>query len=627
MKRGFVKTEFSLYVWEASYFYLLMHKTITSSISTHYSSFAWWFFTILLGLGSCTSHSKEERQVSYPNVLLIMSDDQGWGDLSLQGNPNLSTPNIDRLAARGVSFDRFYVSPVCSPTRAELLTGRYHTRGGVYATSAGGERLDLDETTLAEHFKKAGYQTACYGKWHNGMQYPYHPNGRGFDDFYGFCSGHWGNYFSPLLERNGEIVRGEGFIIDDLTNKAIDFIEQHQAQPFFLYLPYNTPHSPMQVPDRWWNDLQGKPLDSLNRDPAREDVQFTRAALAMCENIDWNVGRLMQTLEKLNLAENTIVLYLSDNGPNSWRWNGDMKGRKGSTDEGGVRSPLLMQWTGTLEAGTTIQPIASVIDIFPTLTALTGIPAEQDKPLDGISLKPLLLGEQEQDWPDRLLINHWQENTSVRSPQYRLDHEGQLFDMIADPGQRVDVASDHPEVVEKLTAARQAWEEDALQELPATDVRPFPVGHLDFRYNQLPARDGVAHGTIRRSNRYPNSSFFTHWSTLEDSITWDVEVLEAGEFEVDVYYTCSAENVGSTVALRFQDTVHTFKITEAHDPPLLGKEHDRYERIESYVKDFRAMNTGTMHLNAGKGTLSLKALNIAGSEVMDFRMLMLKRVE
>ena len=605
-----------------------MYKTVISSISTKYHLAALWFFTsILLGLAGCTTHTKEEDQTQYPNVLLIMSDDQGWGDLSLQGNPNLSTPNIDRLAARGVAFDRFYVSPVCSPTRAELLTGRYHTRGGVYSTSAGGERLDLDETTLAELFKKAGYQTACYGKWHNGMQYPYHPNGRGFDDFYGFCSGHWGNYFSPLLERNGEIVRGEGFIIDDLTNKAIEFIEQNQEQPFFLYLPYNTPHSPMQVPDRWWNDMEDKTLDSLNRDPTREDVQFTRAALAMCENIDWNVGRLMQTIEALKLQENTIVLYLSDNGPNSWRWNGDMKGRKGSTDEGGVRSPLLMQWTGTLEAGTTVEKIASVIDVFPTLIALTGISAEPPNPLDGVSLKPLLLKEQKQDWPDRTLISHWRENTSVRSQQYRLDHEGQLFDMIADPGQRTNVASDHPEVVKELTAARQAWEEDALQDLPATDTRSFPVGHPDFRYNQLPARDGIAHGSIQRSNRYPNSSFFTHWSTLEDSITWDIEVLEAGDFEVDIYYTCRPENVGSTVALCFQNDTHTFNITEAHDPPLSGRENDRYERIESYEKDFRAMHTGTMHLNKGKGTLSLKALNIPGSEVMDFRMLMLRSVE
>lgn len=555
-----------------------------------------------------------------------MSDDQGWGDLSMQGNPNLKTPNIDSLAIQGVSFEHFYVSPVCSPTRAELLTGRYHTRGGVYSTSAGGERLDLDETTIAKHFQEAGYQTACYGKWHNGMQYPYHPNARGFDDYYGFCSGHWGNYFSPMLERNGQIVAGEGYIIDDLTNKGIEFIQKNQDQPFFLYLPYNTPHSPMQVPDEWWNKVEDKALDSLHRDPSKEDPQFTRAALAMCENIDWNVGRLMQTLKKLKLEENTIVIYLSDNGPNSWRWNGDMKGRKGSTDEGGVRSPLLMQWKGKLEAGKRIEEIASVMDIFPTLADLAQISTEQQRALDGKSLKPLLLGEGHADWEDRLLINHWNGKTSVRSQQYRLDHEGQLFDMYVDPGQRNNIAEDYPEAVERLSAKRSSWEEDALAELPAEDQRGFPVGHPDFRYNQIPARDGTAHGSIQRSNRYPNCSFFENWTSTEDSITWEIEVLEEGDFVVEVYYTCKPEDVGTTLSLSFQDAVNTFEIAEAHDPPLIGMENDRVERQESYVKDFKPMNAGNIHLKQGKGTLTLKAEDIPGNEAIDFRLLMLRRL-
>ena len=159
---------------------------------------------------SCANNQGDNKQ-NNPNVVIILSDDQGWGDLSINGNSNLQTPNVDQLAQKGVQFNNFYVCPVSSPTRAELLTGRYHDRSGVYSTSEGGERLNLDETTIAEVFKKAGYATAAFGKWHNGMQYPYHPNARGFDEFYGFCSGHWGEYFSSqLMEHNGEIVQGNG---------------------------------------------------------------------------------------------------------------------------------------------------------------------------------------------------------------------------------------------------------------------------------------------------------------------------------------------------------------------------------------------------------------------------------
>ena len=197
---------------------------------------------------SCAAPAPDSR----PNVVLFLADDQGWGDLSVHGNRNVRTPNLDALAREGASFTRFFVSPVCSPTRAELLTGRYHPRSGVYATSRGGERLDLDETTIAQIFDAAGYATAAFGKWHNGSQPPYHPNARGFDEFYGFTSGHWGNYFDPPLDHNGRVVRGNGYVTDDFTDRAIRFVEDHRTEPFFVWVAYNTPHSPMQVPDRWW---------------------------------------------------------------------------------------------------------------------------------------------------------------------------------------------------------------------------------------------------------------------------------------------------------------------------------------------------------------------------------------
>ncbi len=558
-----------------------------------------------------------------PNIVVILTDDQGWGDLSLNGNKNLQTPHIDSLASGGASFDRFFVCPVCSPTRAEFLTGRYHSRCGVYSTSAGGERMNLDETTIAQSFKEAGYATGAFGKWHNGMQFPYHPNGRGFDEYYGFCSGHWGNYFSPPLEHNGRIVKGEGFVIDDFTNKAMDFIQKHKDTPFFVYLPYNTPHSPMQVPDRWWKKFRDKPLPMHNREPGKEDDLHVRAALAMCENIDWNVGRLLKKLDDLRLADDTVVVFFCDNGPNGVRWNGGMKGRKGSTDEGGVRSPLLIKWPGNIEPGRRVTQICGAIDLLPSLTKLAGIDTAGDKPLDGKNLCPLLL-EDQPDWPDRNIYSHWRGRVSVRSQRYRLDHRGALYDMVKDPGQRRDAKQQNPQIASQLQEAAEKWKKDVLPK-PGKDDRPFLVGHPDSRFTQLPARDARTFGNIKRSNRFPNCSFFTNWTATSDKITWDAQVEQEGEYEVELYYACGIKDVGATIELSFGGNRLQCKVTQAHDPPLRGGENDRVKRRESYVRDFKSLKMGTVHLKKGRGPLTLRALDIPGSLAIDFRLLMFSR--
>ncbi|MEZ6060970.1 MAG: arylsulfatase [Planctomycetaceae bacterium] len=558
-----------------------------------------------------------------PNVIVILTDDQGWGDLSLNGNRNLSTPNIDQLAADGARIDRFFVCPVCSPTRAEFLTGRYHPRGGVYSTSAGGERLDLDEKTIGDTFRAAGYRTAAFGKWHNGTQYPYHPNARGFEEFYGFCSGHWGHYFSPMLEHNGRIVQGDGFITDDLTNKAIEFIRSHQSEPFFVYLAYNTPHSPMQVPDRWWNRFRDAELKMHNRDPDREDINHIRAALAMCENVDWNIGRLLQTLDEAHLSDNTIVVYFCDNGPNGWRWNGGMKGRKGSTDEGGVRSPLLVRWPGRIEPGSLVTQIAAAIDLHPTLAELADIDTKNDKPFDGLSLKPLLLSAKA-EWPERLIVSSWRDSVSVRSQRYRLDTDGRLFDMAADPGQDTDVSQQHPEITATMKAEAKRYRDDVMPGYD-DDHRPFVIAHPDAAVTQLPARDATSLGMIERSNRFPNSSFFTNWTSTDDALLWKAEVLATGDYEVDIYYTCPESSVGTELRLSFNDDSLTSTITTAHESELVGAAQDRVPRQESYEQHWARMTAGTIHLNSGTGTLELRATKIPGDRAMDFRLLTLTR--
>ena len=560
-------------------------------------------------------------QARQPNVIVIFSDDQGWGDLSLNGNTNLATPNVDSLARDGAQFERFFVCPVCSPTRAEFLTGRYHPRGGVWSTSAGGERLDLDERTIAQVFRSAGYATGAFGKWHNGTQWPYHPNARGFEQFYGFCSGHWGHYFDPVLEQNGQTVHGKGFIADDFTDHAIAFIEKHRAQPFFCYLPFNTPHSPMQVPDRWFAKFKDADLKLRADKGNEEDLGHTRAALAMCKNIDWNVGRVLAKLDELKLADDTIVVYFCDNGPNGWRWNGGMKGRKASVDEGGVRSPLLVRWPGHIPPGTKVANISGAIDLLPTLAELAEVKITETKRLDGQSQAIWLLGNQSEP-AERLIFSHWAGKVSVRSQTYRLDQNGKLFDMLSDLGQQHEVTAEHPEIAERMQRAAADWRGKVLAEMARdeSDTRPLTVGYRQFPITQLPARDGKAHGGIERSARAPNCSFYRNWTSPDDAITWDIEVHTPGRYEATVHYTCAEADLGSTIEMAFGGARVTSKLTKAFNPPLVGTAEDRVAREgESLVKEFQPLVLGTFRLPAQRGTLTLKATEIPGRAAMDVR--------
>lgn len=580
---------------------------------------------LFIALLLCLCH--EVLGAGQPNVIVILTDDQGWGDLSLNGNVSVETPHIDQLASDGARFQHFFVSPVCSPTRAEFLTGRHHVRCGVYSTSEGGERVNADEMMIGEVFKKAGYRTAAFGKWHSGMQHPYHPNARGFDEFYGFCSGHWGNYFSPMLEHNGQLVQGDGYLPDDLTTRAIEFIERDHSRPFFVYLPYNTPHSPMQVPGRWWDKFKNKEITQEHSKKKNEKIDHTRAALAMCENIDWNVGRLRSKLKELNLEKDTIVVYFSDNGPNGSRWNDGLRGRKGSTDEGGVRSPLVMCWPGVIDAGTVVTQICSAMDLMPTLAELADVEVVSAKPIDGMSLVPILL-DKKLSWPERTLVHYWKDKVSIRTQEFRLDYEGRLYDMNDDEGQQVEVNDSRPEVATALQGKANEFRQEMLSAHGKLfDKRPFVIGYGGTSLTQVPARDGVGHGNIKRSNRFPNDSFFEDWTSVDDFISWECEVGASGLYRAEIFYSCPKEDVGSTVELVFGNSVLIGEITVPHDPPLTGMENDRFKRTESYVKDFKRMTLGEIQLEEGEGTLMLRAKKIPGDTVMDFRLLLLTRVD
>ena len=421
-----------------------------------------------------------------PNIVVFLADDAGWGDYSHSGNLQVRTPNIDSIAQRGVSLDRFYVCPVCAPTRAEFLTGRYHLRGGVRGVSTGLERLDLDERTIAESFKAAGYATGAFGKWHNGSQWPYHPMARGFDEYFGHSSGHWGEYFDAPLEENGRMIRSKGYIVDVCTDRALGFIEKNRDKPFFCYVPFTTPHSPWAAPSQDWERFKDKPITQTATEATKEVANETRCALAMLENQDANVGRILAKLREHHLDDNTLVVYFSDNGPNSMRWTGGMKGKKGTTDEGGVRSVCYLRWPTKLPAAHTVTQIAGAIDLLPTLTALAGVKRVGDKPLDGLDLSPLLL-KQATDWPERMIFSTWSGNVSVRTQTHRLDNAGKVYDMVVDPGQLARALIDHFEQwlhrVEHLLV--QGHLEHALREgFRVTAHHPLPL-RLHHRANRV----------------------------------------------------------------------------------------------------------------------------------------------
>ncbi len=574
-----------------------------------------------------------------PNVLVLLADDAGWGDYGHSGNSQARTPNIDSLARQGVSLDRFYVCPVCSPTRAEFLTGRYHPRGGVRGVSTGQERLNLDEKTVADAFRAAGYATGAFGKWHNGSQWPYHPRARGFDEYFGHTAGHWGEYFdAPLEDSQGRMVRTSGYIVDVCTDRALAFIEQNRQRPFFCYVPFTTPHSPWAVPDAYWQRFKDLPITQRATVPEQETPDETRCALAMLANQDWNVGRILARLSELRLADNTIIVYFSDNGPNSARWTGGMKGRKGSTDEGGVRSVCYLRWPGHLPAGHTVAQIAAAIDLLPTLTALAGIARVGDKPLDGRDLSPLLR-KQDVAWPERMIFSTWSQRVSLRTQTHRLDHAGQLFDMLADPGQTTPVNDKNPECAARLAESVLAWRKEVYGDAPlaaepkpkpkgkregrggaAVDPRPIPVGYPEFPITMLPARDGEPIGGVQRSSNAPNCSYFVNWTSPDDRMVWLLDVHTAGRYAVTIDYTCPLPDAGSTVELCFQDARCTGKVAPGWDPPLYTNQ-DTLPRPhgESQMKEFRTLQLGEINLPVHTGPLTLRALQIPGKSVMDVR--------
>lgn len=424
-------------------------------------------------IGIVGSPLAQSADAGRPNVILVITDDQGWGDFGFHGNPRLKTPNFDRLASEGVELTNFLVCPVCSPTRASLMTGRYNYRTGVVDTYLGRSTMAADEVTLAEMLSASGYRTGIFGKWHLGDNYPSRASDQGFTESLVHRGGGIGqpadppgnSYFDPVLWHNNREYKSKGYCSDVFTDAAMEFIAHKSEQPFFAYLAFNCPHTPLQVSESYAERYRRMGLD-----------ESTARVYGMVANIDDNIGRLLDRLRELKLDKNTIVVFLNDNGPQSPRYNGKLRDLKGSVYEGGIRTPCLVRWPAQLTAGRKVADMAAHIDLTPTLLAACDVQPPASVKFDGRNVLPLLKGDAI-EWPARNLFFQWHRGDepvrhracAVRGPKYKLVQSAgrgdaqkftpkwELFDLVDDPAESHDLAAAQPAVVAEMKAAYDAW--------------------------------------------------------------------------------------------------------------------------------------------------------------------------
>ncbi len=421
-----------------------------------------------------------------PNVIIVITDDQGYGDLGITGNPHIKTPVLDNLARESIRMNQFHVSPVCAPTRASLMTGRYSLRTGVSDTYNGGAIMAPEEVTIAEMLKEAGYQTGVFGKWHLGDNYPSRPGDQGFDESVIHLAGGMGqpgdfttffrrdsSYFDPVLWHNGEKEAYQGYCSDIFADEAIRFIEEHKATPFFCYLSFNAPHTPLQVPEAYYNlykdidpaagfDTGDRPFPEMSEN----DREAARKVYAMVTNIDDNMGKLVQKLDELQIADNTLLIFMTDNGPQQRRYKAGMRGRKGSVYRGGVRVPFFWRLPARFQGNRDINTPLAHIDILPTLSELCDAEMPHDRIIDGTSFIPLLKGKEIPEFQERPLFFYWTRrlpelyhNIALQQGEYKLvghtDYQAsiedfELFNIRKDEYELNNILSDHKPIAQKM---------------------------------------------------------------------------------------------------------------------------------------------------------------------------------
>ncbi len=481
-----------------------------------------------------------------PNILLIITDDQGYGDVGFHGNPHVKTPALDRLAEQSVEFTHFYVSPVCAPTRSSLLTGRYSLRTGVYDTYNGGAIMANNEITLAEILQSAGYRTGMFGKWHLGDTYPHRPQDQGFDQVLMHPSGGMGqvgdvpnyfrfdsSYFDATYHSNSGAVQRDGYCSDVFTNEAIRFIASDDEQPFFCYLSYNAPHTPLQVRDADFKLYQDLAFDH-DVDPDEmtdKNKEDARRIYGMVHNIDDNIGRLLALLDDRNIRQNTIVIFMTDNGPQQRRYNAGLRGLKGTVYEGGTRVPFLLSYLPMFQPQKISAPAAH-FDVLPSIIDLINLEYPGHQRVDGKSFLPTINGAVEGPRP---IITYWQRgypqpyrNVAVRLGEWKLVGNTiptapisafELFNIATDQNECFNLVDSNPEKAEELRQLFDEWYADIIL---SSNLKEFPriiIGSAQEEETVLNRNDMKKAGGI--------------WAEQQGYGYWDIDVSTATQYNID----------------------------------------------------------------------------------------------
>ena len=499
-------------------------------------------------------------QAERPNVIVIMSDDQGGGDYGFMGNKIIRTPELDKMAKQSGLLTKFYVSPVCAPTRASLMTGRYNYRTRCIDTYVGRAMMDPDEVTIAEVLREANYRTGIYGKWHLGDNYPMRPMDQGFEDSLihrgggiGQPSdpiGAEGKYTDPTLIKNGVETPMKGYCTDIYFDAAMDFIEAatQENKSFFTYIATNAPHGPYHdVPEALYKEylkVDFRPIminPNLNPGRLKSETDKLARICAMITNIDENVGRLFEKLDQLKIRKNTIVIYLNDNGPNSMRYVGNMRGMKTHIDDGGVRSPLVFHWPNKVKARHTADALCAHIDLMPTILEACGVRAPSKLKIDGRSFLPLLTGENSK-WPKRQVVLQTHRGNvpqlyhhfALHEEPWKLVHpsgfgkerfEGlpklELYDLSKDPRQQNDLSDQRPKVFKRLKKSYEDWFADVSSSRPDNYAPPRIIIGTKHEPSTVLTRQDWRHASGRPWGRDSNGF-------------WLVEAPEPAAYKVEI---------------------------------------------------------------------------------------------